>query len=114
MNSLRVLLYETPEDPYMNLAFEEAFVRVLSLRNPCPTLRIWRNKNAAVIGYFQKADEEVKLDVASKYDVAITRRFTGGGAVYHDLGNINYAIAVKSDEKEREVPDMYLNSSLRV
>jgi len=99
MNSLRVLLYEIPEDPYMNLAFEEAFVRVVSLKDSPSTLRIWRNRNAAVIGYFQKAEEEIKLDIARRYDVAVTRRFTGGGAVYHDLGNINYAIAVKKGKK---------------
>ena len=99
MNNLRVLLYETPEDPYMNLAFEEAFVRIASIENSSPTLRIWRNKNAVVIGYFQKAEEEIEFDVAKEHDVAITRRFTGGGAVYHDLGNINYAIAIKSGEK---------------
>lgn len=92
---LRVLLYEAPYDPYYNLAFEEAFVRLRAAGViGDDTLRIWRNENAVVIGYFQYAEEEVVLEEAEKIGAKIVRRFTGGGAVYHDLGNYNYAIAL--------------------
>ena len=99
MKRLRVLLYETPDDPYMNLAFEEAFVRVRGYLETYDTLRIWRNKNAVVIGYFQKAEEEVKWRIVNEHNANVVRRFTGGGAVYHDLGNINYAIVVGGRSK---------------
>ncbi len=95
-NRLRILLFETPHDPYYNLAFEEALLHIYSRLNiDEPLLRIWRNANAVVIGYFQKAEEEVIIDYAESIGAEIVRRFTGGGAVYHDLGNINYAVIAK-------------------
>jgi len=92
---LRVILFETPYDAYFNLALEEAIYYVAGKKG-CrePILRIWRNANAAVIGYFQRAEEEVDLEYAQEIGAAIVRRFTGGGAVYHDLGNVNYAVIV--------------------
>ncbi len=90
---LRVLLFETPKDPYYNLALEEALFLLHSkgiIKDD--VLRIWRNENAVVIGYFQSPKEEVDLEYADKIKASIVRRFTGGGAVYHDLGNINYAV----------------------
>jgi len=66
MNRLRVLLLKTPKDPYYNLAFEEAFYRVYDRISGDPTLRIWRNSNAIVIGYFQVADEEVDMKYAKE------------------------------------------------
>lgn len=98
---LRVLLFETPHDPYMNLAFEEAFTRARGAGLVDDTLRIWRNDKAVIIGYFQEAEGEVDMEAASKLGVRVVRRFSGGGAVYHDLGNVNYALAVDG----RAVPD---------
>jgi len=60
-----------------------------------PTLRLWRNLNAAVIGENQSADAELRLDACRELGVEIMRRFTGGGAVYHDLGNLNYSICTR-------------------
>ncbi|MCS7105471.1 MAG: lipoate--protein ligase family protein [Thermofilaceae archaeon] len=104
---LRVLLHETPLDPFMNLAFEEAFVRARGMELVPDTLRIWRNANAVVIGYFQKAEEEVDLEAVEKLGAKVVRRFTGGGAVYHDLGNINYALAVSLKGLEKPIDYAY-------
>lgn len=60
-----------------------------------PTLRLWRNRNAAVIGENQSADAELRLDACRELGVEIMRRFTGGGAVYHDLGNLNYSVCTR-------------------
>jgi len=98
---LRVLLYETPTNPYYNLAFEEAVLLVHHYKGGDPVLRIWRNENAVVIGIFQKAEEEVDLDYAEREGIDVVRRFTGGGAVYHDLGNVNYAIVVKTRSEDK-------------
>ena len=100
---LRVVLFETPHDPYTNLAYEEAIARLRGLGLIEDTLRIWRNENAVVIGYFQYARKEVRLEEAEKIGARVVRRFTGGGAVYHDLGNYNYAIAVKPKSPPRDV-----------
>ncbi|RLF04946.1 MAG: lipoate--protein ligase family protein [Thermoprotei archaeon] len=107
MRELRVLLYETPHDPYMNLAFEEAFTRVRAADLTCDTLRIWRNDSAVVIGYFQEAGIEVKLTEAKKLGIKVVRRFTGGGAVYHDLGNINFALAIKTEGVKDPINYLY-------
>lgn len=60
-----------------------------------PTLRLWRNRNAAVIGENQSANAELRLDACRELGVEVMRRFTGGGAVYHDLGNLNYSICTR-------------------
>ncbi len=109
---LRVLLFETPENPWFNMAFEEALARIVSvgiIEEPC--LRIWRNREAIVIGYMRNVEDEVNVELANKWGIPIVRRFTGGGAVYHDLGNINYTIVIKPREKI-EKPINYLYSKL--
>ncbi len=114
MKKLRVLLFETPEDPYMNLAIEEAIVRARSAEIiEDDTLRLWRNKNAVVIGYFQVAEEEVDLRKTSELRIPVVRRFTGGGAVYHDLGNLNYAITVKPKDKSPDIINDVYGSLLK-
>ena len=109
VKKLRVLLFETPENPWFNMAFEEALARIVSvgvIEEPC--LRIWRNREAIVIGYMRNVEDEVNVELANKWGIPIIRRFTGGGAVYHDLGNINYTIAIKPREKiEKPVDYMY-------
>ncbi len=103
---LRVLLFETPKDPYYNLALEEVLFLLHSkgiIKDD--VLRIWRNENAVVIGYFQSPAEEVDLEYADKIKAIIVRRFTGGGAVYHDLGNINYAVITRG--KTSSVREIY-------
>ena len=109
VKKLRVLLFETPENPWFNMAFEEALARIVSvgvIEEPC--LRIWRNREAIVIGYMRNVEDEVNVELANKWGIPIIRRFTGGGAVYHDLGNINYTIVIKPREKiEKPVDYMY-------
>lgn len=52
---------------------------------------LWQNDKTVVIGKNQNAFTEVDNKVAERYGVKISRRITGGGAVYHDLGNVNYS-----------------------
>lgn len=108
MRRLRVLLFETPDDPYYNLAFEEAFFLVRAKEAvEEDTIRIWRNKDAVVLGFFRSVEEDVVLDEVEKLGTAILRRFTGGGTVYHDLGNINYAITYKEKRVSRPIDIAY-------
>jgi len=109
VRELRVLLFEEPENPYMNLAFEEALARARGAGLVPDTLRIWRNAKAVVIGYFQVASEEVDLERAGRERVAVARRFTGGGAVYHDLGNVNYSVAVGAEGLRDPVEHAYFH-----
>ena len=80
------------DDPYMNVALEEAIMtRVGSKVAPC-TLRFWRNVRAIVIGSFQSSELEVDLDASAIENIPVVRRVSGGGAVYHDEGNLNYSL----------------------
>lgn len=82
------------DNPYMNLSVEEAIPRKVGEGVAPNTIRLWRNPNTVVIGYFQSAMLEVNFEACKKFGTNVVRRFTGGGAVYHDYGNLNYAISL--------------------
>jgi len=94
-NKWRLLEIERPDDPYYNLAVEEAVARAVGEGVAPTTLRFWRNDNVIVIGAFQCVSLEIRLGECVRYGVKIVRRFTGGGAVYHDIRNLNYAISFR-------------------
>jgi lipoate-protein ligase A len=94
MDDWRLLDFEY-QDAASNLALEEAIARQVGEGRSPSTLRLWRNRNAAIIGENQSAQAELRLDVCRQLGVEIVRRFTGGGAVYHDLGNLNYSICIR-------------------
>jgi len=83
------------KNPYMSMALEEAIPTMVGRGLAPETVRFWRNMNAVVIGRFQCVRLEVNLEACRRYGVSVVRRFTGGGAVYQDLGNLNYAISLK-------------------
>ncbi len=93
----RVLKIEYPNYPYLNLAFEEAIPLAVGKGIVPETLRFWRSANSVVIGRFQCPTLEVDFDKCLKYGVRVVRRFTGGGAVYQDLGNLNFALSLRRD-----------------
>lgn len=73
-------------DPYYNLAAEEYLLTGLDV----PVFRLWRNSPAVIIGRYQNAAAEINREYASSHNIPVVRRMTGGGAVFHDLGNINF------------------------
>jgi len=77
----------TFEDPYSNLAAEEAIFRL----NEEPTLRVWDNQTSVVIGRAQLAGAETDLDYCAARGIPVVRRFTAGGAVYNGPGNVNWS-----------------------
>jgi len=91
----RLVDVEFRNDPFMNLAIEEAIPRTVGLGRTPTTVRFWHNSNTIVLGCFQSASLEVNVMACKELGTDIVRRFTGGGAVYHDSGNLNYAISLK-------------------
>ena len=91
----RLLDTEYRDDPFMNMSVEEAIPRAVGEGSAPNTVRFWHNSNTIVLGCFQSADLEVNYDACKETGTQIVRRFTGGGAVYHDAGNLNYAISLK-------------------
>lgn len=75
-------------DPAFNLAFEEY---VLRNRGEGDYLLLWQNAPSVIIGQNQNPYEEVNCPLAAEKGIPIVRRSSGGGAVYHDLGNLNYS-----------------------
>ena len=90
-------------DPFYNMAFDEYCLESLSLDEP--VFYLWQNRPAVIIGYNQEVNTEVNLDYLRKKGIAMVRRVTGGGAVYHDLGNLNYTIVGRSEDLERDYPE---------
>lgn len=75
-------------DPAYNLAFEEyALVHLVD----DDVVILWQNENAVIIGQNQNAEDEIDRAFVCEHGIAVVRRATGGGAVYHDLGNLNFS-----------------------
>ena len=90
---------ETLDQAAMNMAIDEAILVEKAKGEIPPTVRFWKNRRAVVIGYAQKIEDEVNLNVCRDRGIQVVRRFSGGGAVYHDLGNLNYTVALEADHK---------------
>ena len=91
----RLVDVEYRDDPYMNMSVEEAIPRAVGEGKSPNTVRFWHNSNTIVLGCFQSAELEVNFEACKETGTTVVRRFTGGGAVYHDAGNLNYAISLK-------------------
>jgi len=89
-------------DPYLNLAVEEYLFR----HSEDDIFMLWQNDPTVVIGKNQNAYAEVNTEYAEERGINIVRRITGGGAVYHDLGNLNYTF-ITSEEKAKALDYEY-------
>jgi lipoate-protein ligase A len=81
-------------DPHYNLAFEEYVLKSLDPKEGFVLL--WQNRPSVIIGKFQNTIEEVNLEYVRENNISVVRRITGGGAVYHDLGNLNFSFIEKN------------------
>lgn len=82
-------------DPYYNLALEEYFFNQTD--EDC--FLLWQNHNTIVIGKYQNAIEEISTKFVKDNDIRVVRRLSGGGAVYHDMGNYNFTFITKQTEE---------------
>ena len=83
-------------DPYYNLALEEYVFEKLDRSEDW--LILWQNYNTIVIGKYQNTIEEINADYVKTHGISVARRLSGGGAVYHDKGNLNYTIIVEKND----------------
>ncbi len=89
---MRLLLDLAYRSPQENLALEEAVLRAVGEGREPPTLRLWRNPRCVVIGRGQQPEEEADLSRCSELGIPVVRRPSGGGAVYHHPGNLNFSL----------------------
>jgi len=89
-------------DPYYNLAAEEYLLKTAIVN----TFMIWRNEPSVVIGKHQNTSREINHPFVESHNLPVIRRITGGGTVYHDLGNINFSF-IYTDRKDNLVDFRY-------
>ena len=84
---------ESPSrDPYFNLALEEyVFERMDKSKS---YFLLWQNDNTIVVGKYQNTAEEINQAFVDAHHIRVARRLSGGGAVYHDKGNLNFTFVV--------------------
>lgn len=81
---------------YFNQAVEEYFLK--NTDEEC--FMLWRNEPCVFIGKNQNAMAEINIDYVKQNNVRVNRRYSGGGAVFHDLGNINFTFLTNKVENE--------------
>ena len=83
-----LLIINDSKNAYFNLAAEEYLIDSFD----DDIVMLWRNDNTVVVGKNQNTIEEIDSDFVREKSVNVVRRLTGGGAVFHDMGNVNYTV----------------------
>ena len=82
-------------DPFYNQALEEY---LFQNRTEQELFLLWRNRPAVIVGCYQNISQEVNLRQLKEKGIPVVRRSSGGGTVYHDLGNVNYSLMKKRNK----------------
>lgn len=92
------ILYSRSQNPYFNIACEEFLIKRLSTE----VLFLYRNTPSVIIGKHQNAFSELNQKFVEAHKMDVVRRLSGGGSVYHDLGNLNFS-HIKNVKGENKV-----------
>ena len=85
-------------DPCWNLALEQYVFD--SLDRSKSYFMLWQNHNTIVVGKNQNTVAEINSDFVRAHDINVVRRLSGGGAVYHDMGNLNFTFITDADKMD--------------
>ena len=87
---------EETTDPRLNLAIEEHLLR--NVQSQEPLLLFYINAPSVIIGRNQNSIEEIDPEFVRAHNIHVVRRLSGGGAVYHDLGNLNFSFITQGKQ----------------
>lgn len=110
MSSLR-LLFSTSTNPLFNLAVEDTIFRSMSADQK--VLFLWRNDNTVVIGRAQNPWKECNTQRMERDGITLARRQSGGGAVFHDLGNSNFTFMAGKPDYDKSVSTQIVLDALK-
>jgi lipoate---protein ligase len=85
-------------NPYYNLALEQFVFGKPGEENDC--FMLWQNNNSIIIGRHQNTLEEIDSEFVKENNITVARRLSGGGAVYHDMGNLNFTFITAADKQK--------------
>ncbi len=88
-----LIIKRSHTNPYFNLAAEEYFLK----ESDEDIFMLWRNEPAIIVGKHQNTLSEINIEYVKEKNISVVRRLTGGGAVFHDLGNLNFTF-IQSDK----------------
>ena len=88
----------TSTDPKFNLALEQYVFDCMPKDREY--FWLWQNANAIVVGKHQNTVEEINHAYVKEHGIQVVRRLSGGGAVYHDMGNVNFTFIADAGNLE--------------
>ncbi len=86
-------------DPHFNLALEQYVFDEMDKNQSY--VMLWQNDKAIIIGKHQNTIQEINTKYVKEHQISVVRRLSGGGAVYHDLGNLNFTFIVSENGLEQ-------------
>lgn len=92
-----IYIESTTTNPCFNLALEQFVFD--SMDRTKDYIILWQNHNTIVVGKNQNTIAEINQEFVQQNKITVVRRLSGGGAVYHDLGNLNFTIIVSQKDK---------------
>ncbi len=87
-------IYNNSIEPYFNMATEDYLFNKFDE----DIFMLWRNDNAIIVGKHQNTLSEINVEYVKEKNIKVVRRLSGGGAVFHDLGNLNFTFIMNSKE----------------